>query len=91
MDDLVFTGGVAVVTGAASGIGEALAYGLAQRGSHLILLDRDEQRLTSVRKTIQSRHSTVDVVAHVVDLADAAATARVAADVLARAAHPDPD
>jgi NAD(P)-dependent dehydrogenase (short-subunit alcohol dehydrogenase family) len=39
VQDYVFAGGTAVVTGAAGGIGEALARGLAARGSSLALLD----------------------------------------------------
>ncbi|MDQ3904937.1 MAG: SDR family NAD(P)-dependent oxidoreductase, partial [Actinomycetota bacterium] len=49
----LFAGGTAVVTGAASGIGEALAHGLARRGSHLVLLDRDAERLSGVAAAIQ--------------------------------------
>ena len=48
MIDYEFADGTALVTGAASGIGEALAYGLAARGSHLVLLDRAEDRLSAV-------------------------------------------
>ena len=48
MIDYVFADGTALVTGAAGGIGEALAHGLAARGSHLVLLDRSEDRLSAV-------------------------------------------
>ncbi|MDQ0376119.1 SDR family NAD(P)-dependent oxidoreductase [Amycolatopsis thermophila] len=80
MRDYVFDGGTAVVTGAASGIGEALAHALAARGSNLVLLDRDAERLATVAKTVGS---TVDVSTHVVDLASAQETAEVAERVLA--------
>jgi short-subunit dehydrogenase len=71
-----FTGRTAVVTGAASGIGEQLAHGLAAYGSDLVLLDRDEAGLDRVAAAVRAanRDRTVDTI--VVDLADrAAATA----------------
>jgi short-subunit dehydrogenase len=93
MGTFVFGGGTCVVTGAASGIGAALARALADRGANLVLLDRDAERLAEVAASIRSGRSTMDddaagttVETHVVDLADPAATARVAAAVLA--AHP---
>ncbi|MFI6225792.1 SDR family NAD(P)-dependent oxidoreductase [Micromonospora echinospora] len=86
MRDLLFADGTAVVTGAAGGIGAALAHGLARRGSHLVLLDRDGDRLTEVAAAVRAAHPTLRVDTHVVDLADAGATARVAETV--RAAYP---
>ncbi|SCE91325.1 SDR family NAD(P)-dependent oxidoreductase [Micromonospora mirobrigensis] len=86
MRDFVFLGGTAVVTGAASGIGEALAHGLARRGADLVLLDRDADRLDAVAAAIRAAHAGRAVDTHVVDLADPDATDRVAATV--RAAHP---
>jgi short-subunit dehydrogenase len=79
----VFAGGTAVVTGAASGIGEAVAHALARRGSDLVLLDRDASRLAAVASALGSH---VRVSSHVVDLADADATTRVGRAVLA--SHP---
>jgi short-subunit dehydrogenase len=81
-----FTGGTAVVTGAASGIGEALAEQLATRGSGLVLLDRDADRLAAVADRIRAAHPSLAVDTAVVDLADDAATTRVAAELAA--AHP---
>jgi len=43
-----FEGKVAAVTGAASGIGRALAEGLARHGCHLALADLQEEALTAV-------------------------------------------
>jgi short-subunit dehydrogenase len=83
----VFAGGTAVVTGAASGIGAALAAGLAARGSHLVLLDRDADGLAAVAARTGAGHPGVQVATHLVDLADAAAVREVGAAL--RAAHPD--
>ena len=78
MSRFVFAGGTAVVTGAASGIGEALAHALARRGSDLVLLDRDADRLQHVVAAIRGSKHSVRVTTQVVDLADADATADVA-------------
>jgi short-subunit dehydrogenase len=75
-----FTGGTAVVTGAASGIGTALARGLAARGSHLVLVDRDGDGLAAVAKSIGSTAATaadLRIATYVADLADPAATTRL--------------
>ena len=82
MRRLGLAGGTAVVTGAASGIGRALAASLARRGAHLVLLDRDADGLAAVAGGLTG----VRVTTHVVDLADADAVAAVAAAV--RSEHP---
>jgi short-subunit dehydrogenase len=86
MDAYQFGGGTAVVTGAASGIGAALAGLLAQRGSNLVLVDRDKERLDGVAEQVRREHPALAVDTFVVDLSDDGATAE-AADALA-AAHP---
>jgi short-subunit dehydrogenase len=86
MRPYTFAGGTAVVTGAASGIGAALAAGLAERGSHLVLLDRDAEGLARVAEDI-GRTCPVRIATYVVDLADADATRRIGATLAA--AHPD--
>ena len=86
MDAYQFAGGTAVVTGAASGIGAALAAQLAGRGSNLVLVDRDKQRLDGVAADVRRDHPQLTVDTYVVDLADDAATDE-AAEALA-AAHP---
>ena len=82
-----FAGGTAVVTGAASGIGEALAVQLAARGSSLVLVDRDAQRLDDVAGRIRSEHPALTVDVHIADLSDDAQTAALAARLAA--AHPE--
>ena len=76
-----FGGRVAVVTGAASGIGEQLALSLAQRGSDLVLVDVDGPRLAAVAARIDRNVTTI-----VADLADRSAVEGVATQV--RAEHP---
>ena len=87
MRPYVFAGGTAAVTGAASGIGEALAHALAARGSDLVLLDRDAERLEGVVAAIRARHPGRKLATRVVDLADDDATRAVGAALAAE--HPE--
>jgi short-subunit dehydrogenase len=87
MNPYAFAGGTAVVTGAASGIGEALAGQLADRGSHLVLVDRDEQRLTLVAERVRAAQPGLRVATHVADLSDDGQTAELAATLAAE--HPE--
>jgi short-subunit dehydrogenase len=82
-----FTGGTAVVTGAASGIGEALAVQLAARGSSLVLVDRDKERLGDVADRLRAAHPALPVATHVADLSDDEQTGELAATLAAE--HPE--
>jgi short-subunit dehydrogenase len=77
----VFAGRTAVLTGAASGIGEKLAYDLAGRGSDLVLVDVDEARLKPVADRIRSVRPRLTVETIIADLASADEVARVAEQV----------
>ncbi|MFK0170543.1 SDR family NAD(P)-dependent oxidoreductase [Streptomyces sp. NPDC090306] len=81
-----FAPGTAIVTGAASGMGEQLAYSLADRGSSLALVDRDAARLDKVAATVRAR-TTKPVATYVVDLADDEATRNLGGRLAA--GHPD--
>lgn len=78
MDNYVFDGGTAVVTGAASGIGEALVHALAARNSDVLLVDRDAERLSAVAAGVRASNRAVDVRTRVADLSDAVATSHCA-------------
>lgn len=60
--------GVAVVTGAASGIGRATALALSARGSHLALVDRDAAALHATAERVAKAGVAVSM--HVLDLTD---------------------
>jgi short-subunit dehydrogenase len=87
MDAYTFAGGTAVVTGAASGIGEALAVQLAARGSSLVLVDRDKDRLEDLAGRLRSAHPALPLTTHVADLSDDAQTDALAATLAAE--HPE--
>lgn len=62
-------GRVAIVTGAAQGVGEATARALAARGAPLVLADRKADQVQAVAKELADRVPTIAVVA---DLSDPA-------------------
>ena len=80
-------GTLAVVTGAASGIGEATAHELASRGSHVMLLDRDAEPLELVADAIRGQGHRAE--AYVIDLSDAEGIRVTAGELVA--AHGSPD
>jgi short-subunit dehydrogenase len=80
-------GSLALVTGAASGIGEATARGLASRGSRVLLLDRDAERLELVADAIRTQGDGADT--YVIDLSDAEAIATTGRQLVASHGTPD--
>lgn len=68
MDTRDLSGRWVGVTGAASGIGEAIAVAAAQRGAHLAICDLDPGRLDSVSQRLARRGT--EVVATVVDVSE---------------------
>src|SRR5262245_10342986 len=80
---------VAVVTGAASGIGRALAVRLAQEGASLAIadikaaeLDETARRLQPARRLKPADGSTIKVTTHIVDVSDKEGVAAFARDVV---------
>jgi short-subunit dehydrogenase len=78
---------VAVITGAGSGIGQALAQTLARRGCHLALADVNAAGLQTTAELVAGY--PVKVSQHVLDVADRAAVAALPAAVLEFHGHVD--
>lgn len=80
-------GRTAVITGAASGIGRAIAVSLARRGCHLALADIDEAGMAETADL--ARAYGIRVSLHLIDVADSAAVADLPNVVAAE--HPGVD
>lgn len=74
-----FDNRTAVITGAASGIGAALAAALAERGCHLAITDINAERLDDVADSL--RRDNRRLTTHVFDIADRAAVTECAEEV----------
>jgi short-subunit dehydrogenase len=83
MQNYTFAGGTAVLTGAASGMGEQMAHQLAAKGSNVVLVDRDAERLTAVADAIRLAHPQLTVVTELADLSDIDAIPALAERILA--------
>src|ERR1700721_1570599 len=75
-------GGVAVVTGAGSGIRRALAQQLAAAGSALAIADIDEKGLAETAALLPAKQVALST--HILDVSDEAAVRSLAEDVVAR-------
>src|SRR5438552_4916577 len=71
---------VAIVTGAASGIGRELAIQMSAAGCHLALADVDEEGLESLRKDLEGISSTISL--HAVDIANELAVKHMIEEVV---------
>jgi short-subunit dehydrogenase len=77
--------GVAVVTGAGSGIGRALAQQLAATGSALAIADIDEKGLAETASSLTNKQIAIST--HVLDVSDEEGVRCFAQDVVARHGH----
>jgi uncharacterized protein len=80
-------GRTALVTGASSGIGRALAFDLAEGGCHLVLTARRRERLEEVQRQLLPFKVRVEIVP--ADLAVAGAATRLASDLQRAGLHVD--
>ncbi len=76
------SGGVAVVTGAGSGIGRALAQRLSEAGSALALADIDEKGLAETAASLAGKAAEVSM--HVLDVSDEAGVRAFAEEAVSR-------
>jgi sorbitol-6-phosphate 2-dehydrogenase len=63
-------GKVALVTGAAQGLGEALAHRLAEEGAHVVVVDINDQKAREVSEAIEGQHGVRALSVHA-DVTDA--------------------
>ena len=75
---------VAVVTGAARGLGFAIATALAQRGARVCLLDLSRQALDTAAQRLAAAVPAAQIMVHAVDVADANGVATAVATVSRR-------
>lgn len=81
------SGRVALITGAARGIGLAIATRLAEAGCHAIIHDRDADAAETAKRTLSARGLAASTL--IADLAEASAPAAMASELTEAAREPD--
>ena len=61
MQDKPPSGKVALITGASKGLGKTMALALGEAGAKLVLISRDERRLTETAEAIRSAGGEAEV------------------------------
>ena len=82
-------GDVAVVTGGAGAIGQAIARAFVAQGASVALLDRDKTRLEAAKGSVMKGHPGATLSSAICDVAEAASVHQAVA--LVRDRHSDPD
>lgn len=82
LDKFKLTGKIAVVTGAARGIGLATVEALAEAGATVVLTDMNPELLTTATETLKAKGHNVD--SEVLDVTDVQSVERVRDAILAR-------
>lgn len=82
-DRYAVAGGVALVTGAAGGIGSAISTDLASHGSHLALTDQNGSGLVEVANSLRARFPQLCITTYEGDVADRATPVQVTEQVMA--------
>lgn len=71
---------IAIVTGASSGIGKAVAIALAERQYHLILISRSEEKLLAVKEKIKKTGGTASI--YTLDVSDSTSVKKCIDDIV---------
>ena len=79
----------AIVTGASRGLGFENAKGLAARGYDIVMVAKDQGRLTSAQQSMQNLFPDRHISTYVVDLAYLVATRAAATQIAAEHSAPD--
>jgi short-subunit dehydrogenase len=77
-----YRGSTALITGASGGLGEVFAEQLAERGSHLVLVARSEDKLQALARRLE-RQSNITATVMVADLASSAEVDRLVSNLKA--------
>ena len=79
----------AIVTGASRGLGFENAKGLAARGYDIVMVAKDQSRLSMAQQSLQRHNPDGHFSTYAVDLEDLAATRAIVTQIAAQ--HPNPD